>query len=1360
MKITCDQRRLMGRRLAAARPVSAFRATERGIALVITLILLSITLVMAIAFMALSKRERNAVTTTTDTAIARQAADSALAQAQNRVMANLLAAPGGANSFGLLVSTNYINGYGFVTGLANPTNVNYDRLSTGGQLATAGEWNQNIANLWFLPRAPVFVVTNHFTGSNEFRFYIDLNRNGRFDGNGMQAEYDNFGAYVTNVMTHSVSNFMTGDPEWIGVLERPDTPHGPNNKFIARYAYFAVPSGNTLDVNFIHNQAHDRTLDKANDVYFRNQGVGSWEINLAAFLADLNTNEWAAKLLPDNGYYAYNMPNNNNFNQGVAFNDALALLSYRYNHSYSTLSTADSLFNFLPTKASVIFPFDGVDAYTDGGLQTSLNTNADFVFADPTGKPWVGSDNPNRFFSISEFFDKNKTQYGITGMGFTDRLMDAGRTNLSTYDHYTFYRMLSQLGTDSTAEEGKLNLNYRNVANGVVVPGLETNLAAWEAVEFFTNAADRMLRTYTTNWFQRNPSNYLVTYYGVIPRGRLEASGLGVTNLQYYGQTNQIPAFGINRIPVLVNSNFVYSPAVNRLLQLAANLYDAKSTNFYPSVFRPVFWKTNENGYNNIYVCDYVDVSRYSQQGNTMIPGTQPLDPPLDITDPALVPMALLNQKYGNAYGVPWIIGAKKGFPNFNQLAMVNSAQVVRKLQISQTTNSGSATRTTNQMYVMSITNNFGLSFWNSYNADYVPRSGSVRVYAFDRMDMQLTNPVVVYPLGGSPAINITYFDYTTSVWPGSRWNASGHIPPQGTAVPSSFIFTNWSYPFMANAIYRFGTPGFEFTDSSTAAWETTSPSLPELPQFGLMTTNRLQAMILDGNNVIDYVQLRGPTKVRGLNSELADPDYPDSTGTHYQWSTNLAGSSTINYGVLNQIAVSQDPSLAPKGNTWKKSPTMPASVGATPQEEAAFFRGFLLPNFQYGGITYSNMALVVQAPYTPTRLTYDYTLWQANDPLVHYLASDLNYYDPSTVGLHHSDDASLQPVPTTTKFMHAQGDRYQPWGVSKQMQGLSSVDTNACNLAYKDPLVWSSDSWDFPTNVFPSVGWIGRVHRGTPWQTVFLKSPNVLKMTSEVLNTGTVYTGTNTWFQWTGDTQQAYGQYFDAANMAPLEDRVLFDLFTARLNANAVRGTLSVNQDQLAAWSAVLSGLVTVSNGVTSSVGLPSPSYTAAPGIRTNLINPAGVAKEGTPLWQIFTNINAMRASFPNKAFGHVGDVLSASALTDKSPFLNLSTMRQLNNGINDEMYEWLPQQVLGLLRCPVDPRYTIYCYGQTLHPTSDGMVQSGPFAGLIANYQVVAESATRAVIQVHSQVSIQNGRSVTNYTISLGNFNPLPPD
>src|SRR5665213_3189219 len=87
-----------------------------GMALVITLIMLSVTLVMAIAFLAVSNRERVSVTTSTDQANARLATESALAAAQSQILANVLGSGGGTYNFGLIVSTNYINAYGFVAG--------------------------------------------------------------------------------------------------------------------------------------------------------------------------------------------------------------------------------------------------------------------------------------------------------------------------------------------------------------------------------------------------------------------------------------------------------------------------------------------------------------------------------------------------------------------------------------------------------------------------------------------------------------------------------------------------------------------------------------------------------------------------------------------------------------------------------------------------------------------------------------------------------------------------------------------------------------------------------------------------------------------------------------------------------------------------------------------------------------------------------------------------------------------------------------------------------------------------------------------------------------------------------------------
>ena len=69
--------------------------------------------------------------------------------------------------------------------------------------------------------------------------------------------------------------------------------------------------------------------------------------------------------------------------------------------------------------------------------------------------------------------------------------------------------------------------------------------------------------------------------------------------------------------------------------------------------------------------------------------------------------------------------------------------------------------------------------------------------------------------------------------------------------------------------------------------------------------------------------------------------------------------------------------------------------------------------------------------------------------------------------------------------------DRYMPWGGNVRIH--RSPIPILINRTIKDPLVWSSDYWGFPANKLPTTGWLGRVHRGTPWQTVYLKSSDVL---------------------------------------------------------------------------------------------------------------------------------------------------------------------------------------------------------------------------------------------------------------------------
>ncbi len=158
------------------------RKSGGGFALVITLILLSVTLVMAVAFLAISRREQNSVTTTTDTATARYAADAALANAEAQIISSVLA---NTNPYinNLLVSTNFINVNGFSTGVAQSDERQLRLYRQWKSVKQCQDFLLNVANLQLLPRAPV-LRAHEDLGSNEFRFYLDLNRNGQFEDTG------------------------------------------------------------------------------------------------------------------------------------------------------------------------------------------------------------------------------------------------------------------------------------------------------------------------------------------------------------------------------------------------------------------------------------------------------------------------------------------------------------------------------------------------------------------------------------------------------------------------------------------------------------------------------------------------------------------------------------------------------------------------------------------------------------------------------------------------------------------------------------------------------------------------------------------------------------------------------------------------------------------------------------------------------------------------------------------------------------------------------------------------------------------------------------------------------------------------
>lgn len=711
-------------------------------------------------------------------------------------------------------------------------------------------------------------------------------------------------------------------------------------------------------------------------------------------------------------------------------------------------------------------------------------------------------------------------------------------------------------------------------------------------------------------------------------------------------------SFGVTNIPVCSNGVCVYTPAMQRLLQLSANIYDAGNTNFFPVVFRPLF---GNDASSNLFIIGYVQVTNVSGVNDPQ------LSPPHEMTQLSAAVSRPIVDASGpvNVYGVPWIIGAKKGLPGFNQLSVVNSSQITRKLQVSRPV-IGAPVNATNQMYEISISNNVGVSFWNSYGSNYFSQTGSrITIYANDVLLINFTNATsFVSPLG-LRFMNLAYFrtiDYP-NYWPGS-----GAFAISGLPSANAFFQTNWGTAPFSNVIYypRTGT----VTPLTSATWDTADPLLPlnYSGNLGFATTNYLQAYILDGNNVVDYVQILGPISVANLDQAFADPDYPDLAlaNTRLMWSTNFDSQGILN-GVANQIYVSLNDAGIPPGDQWGGGfvTTSPTTIA----QEVSLFRNFLInPNHNGPG------GLSLQVPFTPSRKILSGYLLQANDPLIHYLAGDLNVATGASVrwagfpviqnGLwYQSDDSQTFPLPVAP--ITPVGGRYIPWGKTNQL-------VFANQLTCKDALAYGSDSWNFPTNLFVVLAGLGQVHRGTPWQTVFLKSANIL--TNTVTSGNSISTnGPNLWAQWTGDYNTV-----DAALMAPVRDWRLAGVLMSLLNSNNPAQLFSVNNSNPADWQNILSGVNAYSNSALVVFSTTPLQF------NTNIIS------SNSP--QAFTIANAITQARAGANFYSIGDILAVPALSQNSPFLNLGGtgfgQQQMNYGIADWEYEAIPAQLLPLLR------------------------------------------------------------------------------
>ena len=674
-----------------------------------------------------------------------------------------------------------------------------------------------------------------------------------------------------------------------------------------------------------------------------------------------------------------------------------------------------------------------------------------------------------------------------------------------------------------------------------------------------------------------------------------------------------------------------YTPSVHRLLQVTANLYDATTNRtvtgypYLPSVFRPVFAGQTGRAGGQVYISGFEEVTDTSILTQRMV----------DLSDPnaraTLKPLDMV-------CGIPLVIGAKKGYPNFNEFAMQTQVQVTRRLQFHRPGDSTSEpVNEIDQMYALGISNVFGLEAWNSYSTPF-PRE--LQMVALPDLSVLVTNLETGKCLDPTSALYqppATTVNIASNAWPGyASWQPQHFFVMPWTN--GSLPYTN--HEFLTNSAYQ--RAGDQFVPLTGLFERTIGATNFHIPNWQVTWKTRLRFALVDSGRIVDYVNLAADdsfniTDVLTTGGVCGDPYTPDGSNGS-MWCTNRLGGGTGDTiptaGINNQIEANmghlQDVDW--NSSTHEFPPGM-SQVGAI-----NFFRGQFMPGYPLASNTFN-------APFQPFRNISSLTWWQANDPLVHYMLTDL--VNPAGTSLV-LDRFSQAPINNLGQV----NSRYEPWGGGTSGQGSRPT---LYDLTVKDPFMLGSDYWDFPTNPLPNLTWLGRVHRGTPWQTLYLKAPGIIPAT---------------WVQWTGNTQLVTnwngvsGVISDAFFAQPTNDWRLVSLVISLLNTNDPRTLASADQPGVSAWRGLLDGMTVLTNtdvGQFDAVIMSSNSPQAA---------------------IVAAALDASRSSQPDRTFRSIGDLLAIPELSVASPWLDTNGVAQLLQGMNDEACEAIPSQLLPLLR------------------------------------------------------------------------------
>ena len=227
----------------------------------------------------------------------------------------------------------------------------------------------------------------------------------------------------------------------------------------------------------------------------------------------------------------------------------------------------------------------------------------------------------------------------------------------------------------------------------------------------------------------------------------------------------------------------------------------------------------------------------------------------------------------------------------------------------------------------------------------------------------------------------------------------------------------------------------------------------------------------------------------------------------------------------------------------------------------------------------------------------------------------------------------------------------------------MAPTDPEAYNLALKDPQVWTSDQWDFPTGQGPILTALGRVHRGTPWQTLYLKS---------------AVARVDEWMTQSSDYLWAPTNAAQFVRDHPTNDWALVGLAASLLNTNSLDQLISMNDPRPGAWAKVWDGLTVLSNSLSTEELLTVFRPVSSPNSFDTLV----MTSNSPPAAVLTDALSRARALQPSRRFNGWVDFFQVPELSLNSPWFGETDDIQRQLAISDAAYEAIPNQLLARLR------------------------------------------------------------------------------